>query len=111
MLVAVSKAIKETFRSDDIVMRLGGDEFAIYAKNVTDKNLAVSKIEKVFEKLENIKIEPMKQGEVCISLGAVLVTAKDGVIGDSLANIYRKADSVMYSCKGKSGNNMKFYEE
>lgn len=111
VLVAVSKAIKETFRSDDIVMRLGGDEFAIYAKNVTDKNLAVSKIEKVFEKLENIKIEPMKQGEVCISLGAVLVTAKDGVIGDSLANIYRKADSVMYSCKGKSGNNMKFYEE
>lgn len=111
VLAAVAKAIKDSFRTEDVIMRLGGDEFAIYAKNVSDHKLADIKIGRIFENLESIHIEPMQEGEVCVSLGAVLVKAHDGVIDDNLATIYRKADSVMYSCKGKPGNNMKFYEE
>lgn len=111
VLTAVAKCLKQTFRVDDIVMRLGGDEFAIYAKNVTSKELAEIRLARLFDNLKKIKVEGVPKTMISISLGAVLVKATDGVIKEDYPTIYRKADSVMYECKDKGGNNLKFYED
>lgn len=106
-LIAVAEAIRKSFRSDDIIMRMGGDEFAIFAKNVTSTGLAKSKIERLFENIEDIDIKEMNGEHISISLGAVLIEEGREV---EYVKLYSAADEAMYTCKGLGGNNMSIVE-
>lgn len=103
-LKEVASAIKKSFRSDDVIMRLGGDEFAVFAKNVSSTGLAKIKVERLFENIENIQIESIGDRKISVSLGAVLIDENN--MGLEYLRLYSVADEAMYSCKGKSGNNM-----
>ena len=104
---AVAKAIKASFRGDDIFMRLGGDEFAIYMRGVATADLAKIRIARFFENIARIEIENVPKGSVTISLGAVIVTQTDNeTIQYEYESIYRRADENMYKCKAKPGSNM-----
>lgn len=106
-LVAVAKAIKASFRGDDIFMRLGGDEFAIYMRGVATADLAKIRIARLFENIARIEMENVPKGSVTISLGAVIVTQTDNeTIQYEYESIYRRADENMYKCKDKPGSNM-----
>lgn len=101
-LVATAKAIKDSFRDNDIVMRIGGDEFAIYAENITTKEMAQASIQRLFRRIEAISIAEMQGMPITISLGAVFV--KPGAVG-TFDELYHDADEIMYECKNKEGNN------
>ena len=106
-LVAVAKAIRSSFRSDDIFMRLGGDEFAIYMRGVTTDELAKIRIARFFENISRIELPNVQKGSVTISLGAVIAEpTENGTIQDEYESIYKRADEQMYRCKSKPGNNM-----
>ncbi len=106
-LIAVAKAIRSSFRNDDIFMRLGGDEFAIYMRGVITADLAKIRIARLFENIARIELPNVSKGSVTISLGAVVVEPlEDGTIQDEYESIYKRADEQMYKCKSKPGNNM-----
>ena len=105
-IVAVANAIKASFRSNDIFMRLGGDEFAIYMRDVTRPDLAKIRVARLFENIGRIELTNIPRGSITISLGAVIVEAKDGVIEEDYSDVYKRADIEMYKCKVKSGSSM-----
>ena len=107
-LVAVSKAVKASFRSDDVFMRLGGDEFAIYMRGVATPELARIRIARLFENIARIELPNIPKGSVSISFGAVIVETKEDVpdIDALYIDVYKRADTQMYKCKGKPGSNM-----
>ncbi len=109
-IVAVANAIKASFRSNDIFMRLGGDEFAIYMRGVLTPELAKIRIARLFENIARIELPNIPRGSINVSLGAVVVEAKDGVIGEDYSSIYKRADVQMYKCKGRAGSNMSLEE-
>ena len=111
VLRAVAACLKKTFRSDDVVMRLGGDEFAIYARNVMSRELAEIRLTRLFENIRRIEVEGVPSKDISISLGAVFVVKDGDTIKEDYPSIYKKADTVMYECKNRGGNNLKFYED
>ena len=109
-LVAVANAIRASFRANDIFMRLGGDEFAIYMRGVVTPDLAKIRIARLFENIARIELPGIPRGSIAISLGAVVVKAKNGVIEDDYSSIYSRADKQMYKCKSKQGSNLSIEE-
>lgn len=111
VLREVAACLKTTFRSDDVVMRLGGDEFAIFAKNVVSRELAELRLTRLFENIRRIDVAGVPKSEISISLGAVFVRKDGDTVNEDYLSLYKKADAVMYECKNKGGNNMKFFED
>ena len=109
-IVAVANAIKASFRSNDIFMRLGGDEFAVYMRGVTKPELAKIRVARLFENIARIELEKIPRGTITISLGAVIVESKDGVIEEQYEDVYKRADIEMYKCKLKTGSSMSIEE-
>ena len=109
-IVAVANAIKASFRSNDIFMRLGGDEFAIYMRGVVKPELARIRIARLFENIARIELDSVPKGSISISLGAVIVRERDGVISEDYASVYKRADAEMYKCKGRTGSSMSIEE-
>ena len=89
-------------RKNDIVMRLGVDEFAAYFVDILSEEAASEKINKFFEEISKIQIEPMTE-EINVSLGAVLY--RDGLTFDS---IYKIADRGVYDSKLNKGSSYTF---
>ncbi len=109
-LVAVARAVRASFRDEDIFMRLGGDEFAIYMRNVVTADLAKIRIARLFENIARIELENVPKGSVTISLGAVIVTNEEGEDMPGYESIYKRADARMYKCKNRPGSNMSIEE-
>ena len=98
-LVAVARTIENTIRQTDTVARMGGDEFAIILPN-TRKDAAGRVLLKVLHALD----EAMLQGEypVTFSIGAVTFLTPP----ESLQEMIRQADGVMYSIKSSGKNRL-----
>ena len=102
VLIAIAEALSSVKRADDVVMRLGGDEFAAYFTGVSTEEEASGIINKLFEKISAIQVEPMEEN-VSVSLGAVLY--RDGLDFDS---IYKIADEGVYESKLLKGSSFIF---
>ena len=89
-------------------MRLGGDEFAVFAKGVTEKETAISRIHQLFEEIERIDIPELGDYKITLSLGAAFHMPGDGLSFDTL---YRNADSCTYESKKQEGNTYTFFEK
>ena len=98
VLIKVAEALTKVVSSGDIAMRLGGDEFAAYFPNVKDKAEGEALINKVFEQIALIHIEPMEE-PVSISLGARFVKETD-----DFDTVYKSADSGVYVSKNSKGS-------
>ena len=57
---------KNHFRQSDIVGRIGGDEFIIL---IQDENIAESRIQSLLQKVNELKIEELKDFKLSISIG------------------------------------------
>ncbi|MBO4904889.1 MAG: diguanylate cyclase [Lachnospiraceae bacterium] len=104
VLIAIAKTMKKTFRSSDVLVRLGGDEFVVFATGIEGRDIADMLVNRFISNIESMEVEGLEGHEVCISLGALLVN--DDI---SFADMYSKADSLMYDCKAKQGNIFAFY--
>lgn len=102
VLIAIAQALQNVKRKNDIVMRLGGDEFAAYFVDILSEEAASEIINKFFEEISKIQIEPMTE-EISVSLGAVLY--RDGLTFDS---IYKIADRGVYDSKLNKGSSYTF---
>lgn len=103
VLIAMGKCLAKSFRGADIVMRLGGDEFAVYAVGVVKPETVRLCISRLFEEVEQIDIEEMRESgrKVSISLGAIVCTGETVKTFDEL---YQQADAAMYGSKRIDGN-------
>lgn len=107
VLIAVADSLKNSFKNSDIVMRLGGDEFAVFACDILEESVAVSRIGNFFRSIEAIDIPELGKHKICISLGAAFKRRDDGEDFDSL---YRDADSCTYESKKTQGNTYTFHK-
>jgi diguanylate cyclase (GGDEF)-like protein len=100
LLRKVAKTIQEHIRDSDLVARLGGDEFGILLPE-TGKEPADAVIKKVHENL----LTEMRKNKwpVTFSIGAVTFLHAP----DSVDEIIKKADEVMYTVKHSGKNRVK----
>ncbi|MCR4763742.1 MAG: diguanylate cyclase [Lachnospiraceae bacterium] len=104
LLAAIAETMRRTFRGYDILIRLGGDEFALYAVNLPDEKVGADVIARFFTNLEKIRLAGIPEYRVSVSLGALMVT--DPM---TFAEMYARADSLMYECKKQVGNSFAFF--
>lgn len=93
IIQSVSENLKRIFRNTDIIGRFGGDEFVVLMKDIQDKNLLVSKLEKLLDNSDNSFM-------VTKSIGAAIFPT-DAV---DFAGLLKKADEALY--KSKQHKNM-----
>jgi diguanylate cyclase (GGDEF)-like protein len=96
--------LQNTIRQTDTVARMGGDEFAIILPN-TGKDAAGRVLSKVLRALG----EAMLQGQypVTFSIGAMTLLTPP----ESLQEMIRQADRVMYSIKSTGKNRLEQEKE
>ena len=104
LLIAIAGTMIKSFRSSDILVRLGGDEFVVFAEGIQDRDMAEIFLKRFFHNIESMQVEGMEGHKVSISLGAVIVKGDE-----PFAEMYKKADSLMYGCKAHPGNSYVFY--
>ena len=109
VLKAIAGCLKRAFRRKDILMRIGGDEFAIFAVDIKDEEVGGRCLDRLFEDIKVIAIPGLEdQDVVSVSIGAIMCP---GGRTKHFDEMYKLADSVMYTCKGKGGNNYAFYKQ
>ena len=91
---------KNHFRQSDIVGRIGGDEFIIL---IQDENIAESRIQSLLQKVNELKIEELKDFKLSISIG-IAFAPKDGT---TFMELYLHA---LYQTKRTGKNNYKIYK-
>ena len=94
---------KNHFRQSDIVGRIGGDEFIIL---IQDENITESRIHSLLQKVNELKIEELKDFKLSISIG-IAFAPKDGT---TFMELYRHADQALYQTKRTGKNNYKIYK-
>jgi diguanylate cyclase (GGDEF)-like protein len=93
---------KNHFRQSDIVGRIGGDEFIIL---IQDENIAESRIQSLLQKVNELKIEELKDFKLSISIGIAFAPN-----GTTFMELYHHADQALYQTKRTGKNNYKIYK-
>ncbi len=94
-LIEVASALKETFRSSDIIARMGGDEFAILAIDTTDINPEI-----IITRLQNLidirNRQENRRYTLSVSVGSSFYDPENP---RSIDNLMAEADRLMYEHK------------
>jgi diguanylate cyclase (GGDEF)-like protein/PAS domain S-box-containing protein len=99
LLIEVAVTIRNSVRTTDVAARMGGDEFALLLPE-TDNDAAIV----VTRKLQEALLESMRRNRwpVTFSIGVVSFA----VPPESVEEMVKKADEVMYSVKLKGKNSI-----
>lgn len=108
VILAITEAIRNTFRTNDVTMRLGGDEFGVFAVGIVNRDMGKAMIQRLFSRIEALYIPEMKGEKICVSVGAAL--CREGK-ESSFHELYAVADEAMYRSKKISGNSLTFGTE
>lgn len=90
----VARALRESFRLNDVIGRLGGDEFAVMSAEISLSQYE-EKYEKVLAKCKALSKKEKLPFEVSVSIGAVEFTSRDR----DLQALLKKADEQQYIVK------------
>jgi diguanylate cyclase (GGDEF)-like protein len=104
LLIKVAATIHSTVRGTDVVARLGGDEFAVLLPE-TDQEAGLTVVRKVQEQL----LEGMRQENWPVTCSIGLTSFRDAP--ESVEEMVRRADAVMYSVKLKGKNSVAAHAE
>jgi len=107
----VAKAIKELLtRVDDNLFRLGGEEFGVLYK-ATSKEKAISYMEEMVSKVENLKIEHSSSKTApFLTISAGLV-CKKAILIENEKKLYKEADDLLYKAKSNGKNQLEYNKE
>ena len=108
VLIAIANAMKNSFRSGDVIMRVGGDEFAAFAPGVETREVGDAIIKRLFDSLRSNHIEALGGQPIRVSIGAVFCSADEDV---SFERLYRQADESMYVSKNTEGHSVTYHED
>ncbi|MEG0751749.1 MAG: diguanylate cyclase [Oscillospiraceae bacterium] len=98
-------AIRQLFRSSDIVGRIGGDEFMALLKDVTSRRIVAAKAAEICEALHMTRSETDEEIEITGSVGVALYED-----GKSFDQLYREADEALYQSKAQGKNRYNVYD-
>ena len=107
VILAITNALRSTFRANDVIMRLGGDEFGVFAVGIVNQEMGAHIIQRLFARVDHLDVPEMNGEKVCISVGAVL-TPDDKAL--SFHELYGIADDALYTSKKAPGNFLTFGE-
>ena len=96
----VSVAIKNTFRSADIIGRMGGDEFFVLMKNITSENAVRRKARELLSELQFNSCTDDKELSLTSSVGVTIFRTGER----DLDTLYREADTALYRAKREGKN-------
>jgi diguanylate cyclase (GGDEF)-like protein len=108
VLISIAGCLKRAFRRKDILARIGGDEFAVFGADISDLKVGIKCLERLFEFINEISIDGIDDLKVSVSVGAILCSSSEEA--RSYEEIYKLADTAMYTCKGSGTNKYSFYE-
>lgn len=104
-LISLTAELKKYFRFNDVIGRVGGDEFFALLRNIEDWSVVSKKAEKflsVIQKIASNYPNLVLSGSIGISL-----YPKNG---ETLEELYAKADEALYEAKRKGKNCFVFAE-
>lgn len=106
LLVALSAALPDLLREEDVAARMGGDEFAILMSN-TDKKQAELAAKRIIDGIRNLKLRVDGTDiRVTTSVGIALYPNHGINVQDLLA----RADIALYQSKDLGRNKLKTYQ-
>lgn len=107
VLHTFGEVLHEHFREGDIIGRIGGDEFVVFMRKTENKEAAVSRIESLTGKMENLHF-PEMNGE-CVTISVGISFAPEHGIG--YLDLYKNADTALYKTKQNGRDGYNVYEE
>lgn len=106
VLRELSDALRNLFRSTDIIGRLGGDEFLVFVKQAGSREFCMEKAEKIGEAFRKNYGREGKRCRTSASIGIALFP-KDG---KDYATLYQHADQALYQVKQAGKDHYAFYD-
>ncbi|MDE2451500.1 MAG: EAL domain-containing protein [Gammaproteobacteria bacterium] len=105
LLKEVAQRIRNTTRTDDIVVRMGGDEFIVVLKTVSTTeqiNEAASRI------TEALAVPVLIDGRPLVTTASIGVSLfpRDG---STMGELLRQSDTAMYQAKDRGRNNFQLF--
>jgi diguanylate cyclase (GGDEF)-like protein len=101
LLRSVAETIRKNIRESDVMARLGGDEFAILMPETRYESAQI-----VISRVRKSVLDVMRKNEWPITLSIGVVTYLNPP--DSVDEIIKKADELMYSVKNKGKNSTRY---
>ena len=105
LLRIVSQRLKEVLRDSDTVARQGGDEFIILLGDVTSVAQAQLVGQRVLKQFE----EPIDLGGSMVDVSASIGIALYPGDGNSVDELFARADAAMYQAKGAGKNRLELF--
>lgn len=93
VLISVSRVLRESVRSHDIVSRYGGDEFTVWLNNLKQEQEARDIAQRFLTRID-------QQTTVHISVGIVMVSPQER----DYEAVLKRADQALYQAKQKGKN-------
>lgn len=107
IIIETAKALRCTFRDDDVIGRVGGDEFLVLVKNVGKPQMLRRKAAELLQALQYICRTP----EVTVeSTGSIGISFYQGD-GKTVDRLYAEADAALYQSKANGRNRYTFYDQ
>ncbi len=105
LLKAVAQRIRNTTRTEDIVVRMGGDEFIVVLKTVATPEQINETASRITEALSEPVLIDGRQIVTTASIGVSLFPRDGATMGELL----RQSDTAMYQAKDRGRNNFQLF--
>ena len=107
VLTCAAQAIRNQFRSQDIVGRIGGDEFLVLMKDVPDLDIVSVRCSQVIESIRALHYDQAADHLVTCSIGAVLSSKQN----NEYDVLFDCADNALYRAKLLGKNRFEFVKQ
>ncbi|GAB4164864.1 MAG: hypothetical protein Kow00107_11000 [Planctomycetota bacterium] len=108
VLSAVTRTLRELFRSSDVIIRYGGDEFVLALPETSSED-AVVPMNRLFEHFRSFTCETDEGEKVDIRIAAGVASFPED--GQDLASVFNAADQALYRVKKGGKNGYAFADE
>lgn len=107
VLSDLSKTIRNSFRSTDIIGRIGGDEFMVFLKHTSSFEEIEKRASSMMKLIQKLRVANEQKIEISCSIG-IAMAPKDG---EDFTTLYQNADYALYQAKMQGKNQFTFYDE
>jgi diguanylate cyclase (GGDEF)-like protein/PAS domain S-box-containing protein len=105
LLKTVAQRIRDTMRTEDVVVRMGGDEFIVVLQNISGAEQVLEAASRINEALSSPVIVDGRPLVTTVSIG-VSVFPRDGA---NMGELLRHSDTAMYQAKDRGRNNFQLF--
>jgi diguanylate cyclase (GGDEF)-like protein/PAS domain S-box-containing protein len=105
LLKTVAQRIRQTMRSQDVVVRMGGDEFVVILKDIQNNEKVNEAAERINQALAAPMVVDGRTLVTTVSIGVALYP-RDGI---DMGELLRHSDTAMYQAKDRGRNNFQLF--